>query len=252
MKLIKFRIIIIACDCQTVRKYIKRRTIMLLTAIIENNENYAEKIRSAIEAELDAQNVYPYTDIYSSAKSLTAAHIKNYRLIVFDASDEPRGLTTAHELKHIYPDCEIIIVAENMNFAVNGYSLDACGYILRQSDLHAFKNAVENALRKIQMSDIAGITKNFRFSIETEDDIFNVLMSDEVAYMEFNENNYIIHTDSKDYCVIRYDDRLIALLSNKGYLKSGNLFVNPNYITRSENGILYLCNGTNLPACDLT
>lgn len=86
-----------------------------------------------------------------SAEALDAARERRFDVAFLDVTLPGRnGLELSKELKEIYPGINIIFVTGYSEFAVDAFSLNASGYILKPARAEAVWNALENLRTPVQ------------------------------------------------------------------------------------------------------
>ena len=160
--------------------------------------------------------------------------------IVFLGIDLPNagGLKLAHKILDKDSKTIIIIIANSAQYAINGYDVNALGYIVKP----VRKRSIDLILDKA-----CGLLKNQqlqRVSVKTVHG--QVLLSlSEIAYIEIQKHNLFIYTckDGK-YNVVRTRgsmQEMYAKLKNTDFVRcSTSYLVNMNYILSVLKSIVYL------------
>lgn len=105
-----------------------------------------------------------------------------YGLILLDMQlDQLDGIQTAEIIRESDKNCLIIIITSVMEYAVEGYSIDAYDFILKPVDKVKFGKVINNALKELQ------VRMNKTYLIQTRDKTKAIKLS-EIQFIESNRN----------------------------------------------------------------
>lgn len=156
------------------------------------------------------------------------------------------GLTLARQLRNVRPDAVIVFVTNFIQYAPEGYEVQAFRYLLKptlEEKLPAcFALAVEELNRRRQ-------TVTFRVNGEEIE-----LPVQKILYFESEQRNVAVHLSNWDRDVYRFGGSLTQLanrMEGLGFLRvQRSYLVNMAFIHKFHYGVLELKNGTRLPVSE--
>lgn len=132
---------------------------------------------------------------FDSGEALIEAYESGdrYSIILLDMQlDGLDGIQTAKIIRKSDKNCLIIIITSIMEYAVEGYSIDAYDFMLKPVDKVKFSRVINNAVKEIQ------VRMNKTYLIQTRDKTKAIRLS-EIQFIESNRNRVIIHTNKELY-----------------------------------------------------
>ena len=139
-------------------------------------------------------------------------------------------------------DVIIIFITSTVQYAVQGYAVDALGYVLKPVPFAAFEKLFEKAMERVN-------SKRQKINIRVNVNDRQVKIDcDTIDYIESQRNNVIIHTSSLDYVTAGPLKRFEEMLSQHGFSKCHNAYiVNLSKVDAVEKEELLLSSGIRLP-----
>jgi len=131
--------------------------------------------------------------VFSSGEELLEAYEKNQRfsIILLDMQMKKLdGIQTAKVVREYDKDCIIIIVTSILEYAVEGYGINAFDFVLKSAVSEKLKDVLLKAIRNIKMYH------NQSYLIQTRDKVAGVKLS-EILYFESNGKKVIVNCDDK-------------------------------------------------------
>ena len=117
------------------------------------------------------------------------------------------GMAAAEKIRKVDSDVIIIFITSTVQYAVQGYAVDALGYVLKPVPYTQFEQLFEKAITRVNAK------KQHVYVKVSVDDKQMKLDCDTISYIESQRNNVIIHTDDMDYTTVgplkRFDEMLM-------------------------------------------
>ncbi len=116
-----------------------------------------------------------------------------YSIVLLDMQlNNMDGIQTAKIIKQFDKNCLFIIITSIMEYAVEGYSIDAYEFILKPVNKDKFNTVIKNAIKELQSR------MNKTYLVKTRERMATIRLS-EIRYIESNKNGVIIHTNEQTY-----------------------------------------------------
>ena len=116
-----------------------------------------------------------------------------YSIVLLDMQlNEMDGIQTAKIIKQFDKNCLFIIITSIMEYAVEGYSIDAYEFIMKPVNKDKFNTVIKNAIKELQSR------MNKTYLVKTRERMATIRLS-EIRYIESNKNGVIIHTNEQTY-----------------------------------------------------
>lgn len=213
---------------------------MINIAICDDEDFWIERISTYIENFMKDKNVEITIYKYSDGEKIL---IENNEFdIIFLDVEMPNfnGIEIGKSIRSFDKDVLIIYVSGIIEYAPNGYLVNAFRYVL--------KSNLEQSLYETLQDIVQVINSNSEtFSFEQDGDVIEIQLKD-IIYMEvFNKIITIHMSNNKIYEFVGNLVNISEQLSTKGFLKVQKSFlVNMNYIVMMKNYQTYLSNNTSI------
>ena len=148
---------------------------MFRIAICDDEEIFRKNIYEIIMKYMDEKGCPCEVDEFASGKDFISLGINmaKYDIVFLDINmDEIDGLETAQEIRKVSNDIFIVFVTAFVNYAVQGYSVNAIRYILKNNEnmkdlifecIDAISKVMKHTVKKKEFKFNEGI-KNVRLS----------------------------------------------------------------------------------------
>lgn len=175
---------------------------MIKVAILEDNLEDKNNLVSLLEK---VQAEYRVTFDISFFPNPNAFFIEddlNFDLAFFDI-DMPyeNGMDAARRFREMNPHAVIVFVTNLVQYAIEGYSIEASDYLLKPLEEEIFKQKISKIIRKIE----AGASDSF--IINTMEGM-TIVNKSNIYYLEVNGHYIIYHTVKGDFS--EYSTLLVA------------------------------------------
>lgn len=149
------------------------------------------------------------------------------------------GIETAKELRQLDKDTQLVFTTSSTEFALEGYKVQACNYLVKPVEKGDLFLAMDEILRK-NLSD-----ENDCISLATTDGV-KVLPFSRIAMIEADKNHTIVHLRHKEKVtsLLTFRElREILLSRDHFFLVSRSIVVNFNMVTGTKTDVLLLESG---------
>jgi DNA-binding LytR/AlgR family response regulator len=198
---------------------------MIRIAIVEDEENYCKQLMEFIKKYDLEQRMQSEVIIYKDGESIVREYHGQYQLIFMDIQmNGMNGMQAAKKIREKDKDVIFVFVTTTVAYAVQGYAVDAMGYILKPVSYVAFAQIMAKAINSIRKHD-----KHY-LSFTSEQGMFRINL-DSIYYIESMRHKVIIHTNEKDHYTPGTMKVLEEELSDKGFARCNNAYlVNLRYV----------------------
>jgi len=164
-----------------------------------------------------------------------------YGIILLDMQlDLLDGIQTAEIVREYDKNCLIIIITSVMEYAVEGYSIDAYDFIMKPVDKVKFARVINKAVKELQ------VRMNKTYLIQARDTTKAIKLS-EIQFIESNRNRVIIHTNTETYTNNENISSVVDKLGKDGFVRISRYYiVNIYYIKEIGVKTLILISGEEL------
>lgn len=213
-------------------------------AFCDDEAFFVNKISAAVNRYFSQRNVLCACDKFVSAsKLLLACKTTTYDAVFLDVDmPEQNGIDTAAEIKKLLPQCAFIFVSAHIEYATQGYYVNAIRYVLKSHLEAVLPNCLDALLER--MKPQAG---EMILLVEGKD--VRRKLSD-IIYFEGAQHYVAVHyfeqKSANELACAKLND-LEQQLKERGFLRiQKSLLVNLRYVCSIKNYIVTLRNGTQL------
>ncbi len=206
---------------------------MIYLAVCDDEKYYREQLEELVTRYINQHqlNSIVQIELFSSGKELChkKSELNKYDIIFLDISmDELNGLETAYKIRQYRSDSCIVFVTSFVNYALEGYKVDAFRYILKDSMEDSMEECLDAVFKKLKAQLH---TMEFKF-IEGKKSV----VIDKIVYIESQKHKlifYILDNELKKYTMYtKLDDIEEQLMKYKFLRIHKSYLVNLNYINR--------------------
>ncbi|MCR5770879.1 MAG: LytTR family DNA-binding domain-containing protein [Butyrivibrio sp.] len=187
-----------------------------------------------VEDELDAANLLKeYISKYEKTKNqqfaithmpdgmdLVDDYKSQFDIILLDIQMKfLDGMAAAEKIRKIDPDVIIIFITSTVQYAVQGYAVDALGYVLKPVPYTQFEQIFDKAIARVK------VRQQHVYIKVSVDGRQLKLDCDNVIYIESQRNNVVIHCRDNSYVTQGPLKRFEEMLMEHGFSKCHNAYL---------------------------
>lgn len=202
-------------------------------AIVEDNEKMRKQLNMLIENTSLKYKLHPSIDLFKDGYDFINTFDDTYDLVYLDVEmPKLNGMDTAKEIRSMNSNVPIVFVTNFVQYAVEGYSVEAFDFILKPINEFNFENHFSKFMNKYEQNDNAPI-----LSIKYKNEVTKLSSSD-LLFVE-SEGHYLhYYTNDTKYTSIDTLKEIEHMLSNHGFFRCNNHYlVNLNYVSSVKDDI---------------
>lgn len=152
------------------------------------------------------------------------------------------GMAAAEKIRKVDSDVIIIFITSTVQYAVQGYAVDALGYVLKPVPFPQFEKLLDKATERVNAK-----RKHMYIRVSVDDKQIK-LDGGKIKYIESQRNNVILHCEDGDYTTAGPLKRFEEMLAEHGFSKCHNAYIiNLSYVEAVQKEEVHLSGGTILP-----
>ena len=216
---------------------------MVSVAIVEDEREHVEILEGYLKR-YGAEHRADFTvERFADGLDILDDYGTGYDMVFLDIQMKHLdGMTTAKRIREIDPDVVLIFITSTVQYAVQGYLVDALGYVLKPVSYVQFDQLVEKAMGRIELK------KKKDYIVFSSADRQIKLDVGLVCYVESRRNNVIIHTKDAEYVTAGPLKKYDELLGTRGFSKCHNAYiVNLSFVYAIDHDEVVLADKTRLP-----
>ncbi len=210
--------------------------------IVEDEKEQAQLLANYIKRYEEASKRQLHVTWLSDGMDIVDEYKGQFDIILLDIQMKHLdGMSAAEKIRQVDSDVVIIFITSTVQYAVQGYAVDALGYVLKPVPYVAFAQLLEKALSRLESRKKASI----QISV---DEKTRKIDCDTILYIESQRNNVLIHTENEDYITVGPLKRFDEMLGTKGFSKCHNAYlVNLAKVEAVTKDEVLLATGIQLP-----
>lgn len=204
-------------------------------AIVEDNKDFQNLILlylERIEKETKLKfNLFSFFD----GDEITHEYKADYHIIFLDIQmARMDGMTAAKQIRKFDEDVIIIFITNMAGYAIEGYSVNAMGYLLKPLSYFAFKEELMKSIEKINLR------KQNHILIPQENGTLRLNVNG-ILYIESFKHDKFIHTKNETYQIRDTLKSLEVQLEGSHFYRINNCYlVNLKWVSAIEGEICYI------------
>lgn len=216
---------------------------MINVCIVEDESTQADLLKGYLNKFEDSCQESFNISCLNDGIDLVDDYRGQYDIILLDIQMKHMdGMAAAEKIRIVDSDVIIIFITSTVSYAVQGYAVDALGYVLKPVPYTAFAKLMEKALNRVKAKQ-----KHVYIKVSVDDRQLKLDCST-ILFMESQRNNVIIHSTDGDYVTAGPLKRLEEVLQDQGFSKCHNAYiVNLSFVEGVQKEEVLLTNGTHLP-----
>lgn len=216
---------------------------MIKIAIVEDEMEYVESLKSYLTRYETDHSVSFQVQVFTDGLDIVSDYTASYDIILLDIQMKYlNGMKTAQKIRELDEDVIFIFITSSAQFAVEGYTVDALGYILKPVPYLSFSQILNKAIQRILKRQAIHY-----MNIDTDGGTMR-LSTDSICYIESQLHHVLIHTDKGNFVAPGPLKRLEEALKTFGFAKCHNAYlVNLKFVTGCLPGDVLLLSGEQIP-----
>ena len=232
---------------------VERGSPVIRVIICDDDEIFLEKLRKSIDSALQGMNVTAKIHTYSRMEDIGQPILASCDIAFLDidfAHTRYNGLDIARKLREERKDAIIIFVANFLEYAPEGYEVQAFRYVLKLDVKSKLKDYLQQAITQLQ-----SVCETLKIKVNGE--IIDIPLKS-ILYIESQLRQILIHVqrDSSGKAIKKYScyaalAEMEKQLEPQGFLRiQKSYLVNMAHLQRFQCGEAMLDNGTILPVSE--
>lgn len=216
---------------------------MIQIAIVEDDKNHAEILKTYLQRYEKEHSVAFQIHQFSDGLDIITDYTAEYDIILLDIQMKHMdGMKTAEKIRKVDEDVAIIFVTSTVQFAVQGYLVDALGYVVKPVPYLAFSQILSKAVRQLKQKQ----TKDY-LTIGINGGQMRLDIS-QIYYIESQRHNIALYTDKGTFLTAGPLKKFEAELIPKGFFKCHNAYlVNLHHVVKILQNTVMLSGDIELP-----
>lgn len=163
---------------------------MIQIAIVEDDANHAEILQNYLKRYEKEHSVSFQIHLFQDGLDIITNYTADYDIILLDIQMKHiDGMKTAEKIRKVDEDVAIIFVTSTVQFAVQGYLVDALGYVVKPVPYLAFSQILGKAVKQLKRKQ----TKDY-LTISIKGGQVRLDIS-QIYYIESQRHNISIYTE---------------------------------------------------------
>lgn len=212
----------------------RNNEIKLQIAICDDETFFLDKIKKITEQYFTEKEMTIEIQCYQDAEDSLQSDVYSYQIIFLDMNmGKKNGIEIANIVRQENKTVPIIFISAYAEFAVQGYSVKAFNYLLKNDLNQTFHIVMDSLLdeMRLQHETLDLKVENVKQTIKLEN----------VTYIESFKRYVIIHTQKEEYKQYGKISDFEEKLKEKGFLRIHKSFlINMNHVEKIENRKAYL------------
>ncbi len=216
---------------------------MVNIAIVEDEQKHADILKGYLDRYADEHKAAFNVSLFRDGLDILDSYDPTLDIIFLDIQMKHMdGMTAAKKIRELDTNVIIIFITSTVQYAVQGYLVDALGYVLKPVSYVQFDQLVEKAMARVEQKN----KKNFIGFSTTERQV--KLDCALITYIESQRNNVIIHTKDENFVTGGPLKKYEEMLKPYGFSKCHNAYiVNFAFVCSVDHDEVILSDDTALP-----
>ncbi len=220
---------------------------MIRILLCDDNAQFLDKLQSDIRQITNARDIAAQICAYQTGSDIPESALKEFDIFFLDidlGADFLNGMNIARTVRHLNKNAIIIFVTDYIEFAPEGYEIQAFRYLLKDDISRKLESCLLNAIERLHV-DYGTLQINVFGETVT-------LALNHIVYIESDAHTVLIYAkrsgNVKSYRTYEPISDLEAQLSSRGFIRVHRSYlVNSLYIKSYQSIGITLTDGKNLP-----
>ena len=215
---------------------------MITAAIVDDDPNIRETLQAALITDTQKRRIPVQLSVCASGSEFLTLPQEKWDLVLMDVEmPGQNGIETARQLRRVNDRAAIIFITNYIQYALEGYEVQAFRYLLKPIDAAQFEQGVGTALDEIHHRQTAYLQLKGRSEIIR-------LAIDELIYAETERGHLLLHTPGKVLECYSTMEKLEQELKQEAFFRCHSSFlVALEAVRQIEKQDVVLKDGTRVP-----
>lgn len=215
---------------------------MIRIAIVEDDRNDMQILLNYLNRYEQENSTHFQITTFSDGLDIISGYKAEYDMIFLDIQMKHLdGMSTAENIRALDEDVIFIFITSTVQFAVQGYMVDALGYVLKPVPYLAFSQLLGKAARQIQKKQ-----NHCYLTIDVDGGQLKIDTT-QIYYVESQKHDVLVHSEKGDFRTAGPLKRMEELLLPQGFSKCHNAYlVNLLHVAALMPNVVRLSDGTEL------
>ena len=215
---------------------------MITAAIVDDDPNIRETLQAALITDTQKRRIPVQLSVCASGSEFLTLPKEKWDLVLMDVEmPGQNGIETARQLRRVNDRAAIIFITNYIQYALEGYEVQAFRYLLKPIDAAQFEQVVGTALDEIHHRQTAYLQLKGRSEIIR-------LAIDELIYAETERGHLLLHTPGKVLECYSTMEKLEQELKQEAFFRCHSSFlVALEAVRQIEKQDVVLKDGTRVP-----
>lgn len=216
---------------------------MLTIAICDDEEYYRVHIKHILEKNLNSRRIRYQIELFSSGEDFLGQNKDMKFDIVFLDIEMKKinGMEVAYKIRERNPDTEIVFVTVMMEYALEGYRVNARRYLLKEN----LEQLIPECLSIVLRAQDENLSDRQTFSFIGGERTIKVR---DVYYVESRLHKLCFVREEENLYIYAKLSQVETILEQYGFVRTHQSYlVNMKFIEKISNYLLYLSNGDRIP-----
>ncbi|WP_302558734.1 LytR/AlgR family response regulator transcription factor [Holdemania filiformis] len=215
---------------------------MITAAIVDDDPNIRETLQAALITDTQKRRIPVQLSVCASGSEFLTLPQEKWDLVLMDVEmPGQNGIETARQLRRVNDRAAIIFITNYIQYALEGYEVQAFRYLLKPIDAAQFEQVVGTALDEIHHRQTAYLQLKGRSEIIR-------LAIDELIYAETERGHLLLHTPGKVLECYSTMEKLEQELKQEAFFRCHSSFlVALEAVRQIEKQDVVLKDGTRVP-----
>lgn len=216
---------------------------MINVAIVEDEKEYIELISGYIKQFEKTTSDTFQINIFKDGLDIVSDYKAIYHIIFMDIQMKHLdGMKAAEEIRKLDEDVIIIFITNTVQYAVQGYTVNALGYVLKPVSYMSFSKIFSKALNILSNKQ-----EKVYIHVEVDEGVKRLEIS-RIYYAESQRHSVIIHTENGDYITKGPMKNLKQAAFSNGFANCHNSYlINLNHVVEVNLNSVILTDSTVIP-----
>ncbi|MBO7401733.1 MAG: response regulator transcription factor [Lachnospiraceae bacterium] len=193
---------------------------MVNIAIVEDEQKHTEILEEYLKRYAEEHKTVFSVKTYKDGLDIIENYDSGFDIVFLDIQMKLLdGMSAAKKIRECDQSVILIFITSTVQYAVQGYQVDALGYVLKPVSYVQFVQLVDKAMGKVEQKN----KKNY-ITFSTSDRQVKLDCS-QVTYIESKRNNVIIHTRDESFLTLGPLKKYLEMLMPFGFSQCHSAYV---------------------------